>query len=96
MLAGIDFALNILIFLNWGIIALQCGGGLWCTSMQIHHNFIHIYKFYIYIYTHTHPYLLSLPHSHSSLEVVTELQAGRPVFYSSFQIVIYFKTVSFR
>ena len=30
-------------FFNWRIIALQCCGGLCCTSTRIGHNFIYIY-----------------------------------------------------
>lgn len=49
------------------------------------HNFIYIYIIYLL------PLSLPLPFSHSTLQVITKLQAGLSVLYSSFSPAIYFR-----
>jgi len=65
------------IIFNWRIIVSQCCIGFCCTPPRDQSCHIHT------------PSLLSLPFpSHPPLQVITECQAGLPVLYNSFPLVI--------
>ena len=69
-----------LLFFFWRIIALQCCGGLRLTSLWICHNYIYI-----------SPLFSSLPPPTPSYPLrSSERQAGLPVLWSSFLLVICF------
>ena len=69
------------------------------TTEWLHFHFhIYIYIYiYIYIHTHTHTHIHPLPFEPPNpspippLQVITELQAGPSVLYSSFSPAIYFR-----